>query len=153
MAKAPFDGVMGVWFATTVADITAPTTTEIGNGTDLTAFTSKAGVTFGIDNQRIDIGDLSTTFNAEIMGNHGAQVSLELFRDDTTDTAWDTLPQGTNGYLIVQPFNQTATVGEEAMVFQVESGEREPNASAANEAQKFTSEFAVQAIELDAVVA
>lgn len=153
MAKAPFDARMGVWFAPTVADISAPTTTEIGNGTDLTAFTSKAGVTFGVDNQTIDIGDLSTTFNAEIMGNHGASLSLELFRDDATDTAWDTLPQGTNGYIIVQPFSQTAAVGESAMVFQVETGEREPNASAANEAQKFTSESAVQAIDLDATVA
>lgn len=153
MGKLIFDGNYGVHFVPSVANISAPTTTEIDGGTDLTSYTPKDGVSPGVNNNRVSTGDLSTAFDAEVMGTWGSQLAIEFFKDDVNDLAWDTLPRGTSGYIVIAPFTQDPAVGDPVYVWQIETGTSEPMASASNENQRFNVPFACQDADLRAAVA
>lgn len=156
MARLVFDNKMHIyWLDTNPADLDAPTAAEIGAGTDITTFVPKDGVKFGVSNSRVDGGDISTVFTAESMGTWNSQVSLTIFLDDDTNTAWDLFAAyGTTGCLVICPFAAAAAT-EKCYVFPTaQTGTPVPMDSAANERQKATIEFAVGAEpQFDGVVA
>ncbi len=153
MPRQVFEEQYKVHFLPACADISAPTQAEITAGTDLSTFVTKDGVQIGTSNQRVSVGDISTTFDGEIMGSWGANLAVSFFKDDTTDTAWTTLPRGTAGFLLIALFGSTAAT-EPAYVFPIECGQRELPTSAANERQSFTVPMAVTgAPDLDSVIA
>ncbi len=45
-----------------------------------------------------------TLFETTIPGTVSAQFTADFYRDDADDTAWNTLPRGTDGYFIVSRF-------------------------------------------------
>lgn len=96
-----------VGFATTVANISAPTTAEIDGATDLTEFLiSLDASTRG---NTLPTPSFDTLFETSIPGTAASQFSAEFYRDDSTDTAWTTLPRGTTGYFIVSRFGASGT--------------------------------------------
>lgn len=146
------------WLTTNPADPAAPTAAEVAAGVNITPFVAKDGLKFGVSNNKVDGGDLSTKFDAESMGTWGSQMSLIIFRDDTTDTAYALFPRGETGCLVILPFAGPATAPAAAMDAYVlaglECGQPIPNDSAKNERQKSTIEFAVsEEPQFDAVVA
>ena len=143
MPRVVFDGKYQVLVSETIADADLnPTSAEIAGATDITAYIPKDGVQYGATNNRVATGDLSTLFDSEIMGTYGYQVTLTMFRDDTSDTAWETFTHKAQRYLIVSPFGDADT-GAPVHVFPVEAGQRELANSAANERQTFMVPFAV----------
>jgi hypothetical protein len=154
MSRATHEENVYVYFATAVANIEAPTLAEITAATDLTPYITKDGVVLGFTENRVDNAGIASAFDAQNIGSHGAQPALTMFRDteDETDT-WDLLQRGDEGFLI-RSFNGPAITGSQVEVYPVEVGIRQPANSAANENQKFTTNFAVTAdYTLDAVVA
>lgn len=97
-----------VGFATTVANISAPTTAEIDAATDLTPFViSLDASTRG---NVLPTPSFDSTFETSISGTVSATFTGEFYRDDVTDTAWDTLDRGVAGYMIVSRFGATGTI-------------------------------------------
>ncbi len=45
-----------------------------------------------------------TLFETTIPGTVSAQFTADFYRDDADDTAWNTLPRGTDGYFLVSRF-------------------------------------------------
>lgn len=147
-------GTIKVSFVPTIADTAAPTVAEITAGTALEGFLSRDGLDTPQDGSTIDLADAGSTYNKTGAGSYGGQpVSLKCFRDDTTDTAWDTLPRETTGYLVVARFGSLAAT-ETVEVWPITVIARAMEAIADNEAPKFTVTCAVHDDpELDAVIA
>lgn len=157
MSRLVYDGNYKVfWLAAKPANTSAPTTTEISAGTEITAYLTKDGFNPNVTNNRVTGGDLSTKFTDESMGTWSAQLAVTGYMDDgaSANVLWDTLADGASGCIIACPFGAPAT-GDLAHVFpDVECGVRQLLATAENARQKFTVEMAVRAEPvLDAAVA
>jgi hypothetical protein len=138
-----YEGNLKVYFATTVADITAPTVAEIGAATYLGRTITKDGVARGISQNRVDVASIDEKFDAQRMGSWGAAPSLTMFRDDEDETdGFDIVANGTEGYLILIPYGGLLT-GSPAEVYPIEMGVAVLGDSAANAPQTFTVNFAV----------
>lgn len=146
MAKLVFEENYHVyWLDAAPANPAAPTVTELNAGDDITAFIPKDGFAPGVSNNRVAAGDLATSFDAEIMGSHGAQLSITGFMDDDTNTLFDSIGvRGTTGAIVVC-WRGAAAASAPAFVWpDVEVGSPTLPNTAANERQTFTAEFAVR---------
>lgn len=101
MAKYAPPGKSEVAWAVTVSDYTAITAAEANAGTDLTTFVRTLPDIPRTGNT-VDVATLDSKFEKRQVGTRGGDViSLEILRDDTTDTAYTTLTEDSAGYLIV----------------------------------------------------
>jgi hypothetical protein len=147
MARIVFEENYHVYLLDTPpANPAAPTMTEIAAGDDITAFIPKDGFAPGVSNNRVPAGDLSTAFDAEIMGSHGAQLQVTSFMDDQDlgNLTFDAF--GVRGFTgaFVACWRGAAATDEPCFVWPyVESGSPMLPTTAANERQSFTAEFAV----------
>lgn len=99
-----------VGFVTTaqgIANIAAPTAAEIAAGTDLSSFVISLNASS--QGNTLPTPDFSTLFETSIPGTVSAQFSADFYRDDATDTAWDTLPRGTTGWFVLSRFGGSGT--------------------------------------------
>ena len=99
MAKYAPPGVSEVWWVTTIATPSAPTATELNAGVDLTTFVRTLPDIPRTGNT-IDVATLDSKFEKRQVGTRGGDVAtVEVLRDDTTDTAATTLTEDTAGFL------------------------------------------------------
>lgn len=91
-----------IGFATTVASIAAPTAAEVAAATELTGFV--VSVNAASQGNQVPTPSLDSLFETSVPGTVQAQFQADFYRDDTTDTAWDTLPRGTTGYFVISRF-------------------------------------------------
>ncbi len=145
-----------VFFVPTIANVDSPTAAEINGGTDLTGFivTLDASTT----GNTVPTPTFASLFETSISGTVSASFTAEFYRDDTTDTAWDALPRGTNGFFVVSRFGfatpGTAAAGDEVEIWPVRITARSATALTNNEAQRFGIEAAIPTVpNEDAVIA
>jgi hypothetical protein len=69
-----------------------------------------------------------------------------------SDTAWSTLPRGTNGYIVVGRFGLTPAAAQRVEVWPISVISREMMDTADNETQKFTVTCAVPTAPNDIAV-
>lgn len=147
MARIVFEENYAVyWLDTAPSNPAAPTVAELTAGTDITAYIPKDGFAPGVSNNRVAAGDLSTAFDAEIMGSHGAQLSVTAFMDDgATNEAFDTFGvRGATGAFVAIWDGGGPVASSKCFVWPyVEAGSPQLPTTAANERQTFTAEFAV----------
>lgn len=157
MARLVYEGRTNVYWATTITNPAAPTVAEIGAATDITGFITKDGVAVNINTNNVDSATIEEIFDAQVVGSYGADLQLTMFRDDTADTAWDLCVYGTNGYVVIDRFNDAGDeplAGDVVEVWPAQMHQPAPQNSAANTQQRFIESFAVTAApELAAVVA
>ena len=146
-------------FVDSVASKTAPTVAELSDGTDLTGFLTRDGLKTPATGNTVDISDASSLFNSTAPGSYGGDAAeLTCYRDtlDTNDTAWNALPRGTTGYLVVARAgwaqsettgigsnDGTPTDGDRCEVYPVTVISRAMADTADNEASKFTVSLAI----------
>lgn len=102
MPRVISNGEVQIHWVPTISDPTAPTVAEIGAGTDITGFISSLDTP--LDGNAPDASDLSSAFNKTVAGKFGGNVSSQMYRDDTTDTAFALFPRGTTGYIVIRRF-------------------------------------------------
>jgi hypothetical protein len=107
MPRLISNGEVRIWWATTIANPAAPTVAEINAGTDVTGFLSSLDTP--LDGNAPDASDLSSAFNKTVAGKFGGNVSAQMYRDDTTDTAFNLFPRNTTGYLVIRRFGGSTT--------------------------------------------
>jgi hypothetical protein len=101
MAKYSPPGVSEVAFAVTVSSYTSITAAECNAGTDLTTYIRTLPNIPRTANL-VDVATLDSRFEKRQVGTRGGDVlSMEILRDDATDTAYTTLVEDLAGYLIV----------------------------------------------------
>lgn len=135
-------------FAITITTTSAPTAAEINAGVDLTGFLTDGGISTPLDGSTVDVSDMSSRFNKTQAGTFGGQnLTAELFRDDSADTAWTTLPRDTVGYFVISREGfataGTAVSGDLVDVWPITVISRNMADIARNEAARFTAECAV----------
>lgn len=153
MARVIYEANTKVYWATTVASITAPTAANITAAVNLSPFIAKDGVAVNISTNNVDSATIDDSFDAQLVGSWGADVKLTMFRDDVTDTAWNLCVYGTAGFLIISRFGP-AVVGSDVEVYPAEMHQPAMENSSANSQQRFVEAFAVTSEpELNAIVA
>jgi hypothetical protein len=159
MAKMLADGNVKVAYVPTIADISAPTATELNAGTDLECLITADGLSISVDEAVVALPALCETFDAESPGRAKYAIDLTLYRHQAAvdDVGWTTLIRGLSGYLVVRygvDVDTTWTAAQNALVFPGTAGERKPNPTTANGGVTFGSRWYVtEQPELDAVVA
>lgn len=149
MSRLVFDSNYKVyWLDASPADASAPTTTEISAGTDVTAFIPKDGFKPGVSNNRVSGGSLDETFTDESMGTWSSQLTVDFYLDKVTgsNTADSTFVRSATGAIVAIWDGGGNATGSKCYVWpDVECGEPIPQDSAENTRQKKTAEFAVRA--------
>lgn len=160
MSNYVFEENTRVYFSATLTstDLSEVTLAEITGATDLTDNITKDGFQPGVSNNRVSVAHLGTSFDGEVMGSWGSQLSITGLRDDEADTVWDTLGvRGTEGYIIMVPLG-SGTAGapadaDTAMIWEIETGTPVIPQTTANERQTATIECAVANANMNAAVA
>jgi hypothetical protein len=148
MARQVYEGKTNVYWLTSLSNKNAPTVAEITAGVALTNFVSKDGVEVNINSNNVDSATIADTFDAQVTGSWGADVTITMFRDNTADTAWNTCVYGTNGFLVIDRFRASGvlpSVGNKVEVYPAQMHQPSPENSASNQVVRFTEKFAVTA--------
>lgn len=140
MPRYASDGKILVYWVTTISNKAAPTVAELNAGTRLSGFLTKDGLNINLSSNNVDNADLEDTFDAQDVGTYSGTIELTMFRDDTTDTAWNLAVYGTSGYLVVRegPLASVAwTAAQKAQVYPARMHDPLPVPPAGNEQRKF----------------
>lgn len=153
------DGMTKVAWATSIANIHAPTAAELTAANDWTARMTPDGLKSDPTTADVDTSSLASTFDTKEVGRRGWDIELTFKRGTTgaEDLPYQTLKYGVHGYVVVRRGVATATAfaaGQQVEVYPVACGERMNIAPAANELNKFSSPMKLTSeADTDATVA
>lgn len=147
------DGMYRVAWVDTIADIQAPTVTELEAGITLECQLTPDGLAREASDETVNTSRLCSVFTTMQVGRTSFEVSLTLVRLDTRDgttidEAYDTLVKLKTGFVVIRD-NKAATEawasGDEVECYPVQCGTRSKATPAANELQTFTLPLTVTA--------
>lgn len=152
-----FENNLKVRFATTIADMTAPSAgTEVDTADNLTPFIPVSGVDRPSSQNQASLAMLDNAFISEEPGTWSVgPINLTFVRDPANEDAshpWQLFSYGTAGYLLVSP-NDSWASGDEISVYKVKAHEPAEIPSAENTKQQFSVSFPVSAFERRATIA
>jgi hypothetical protein len=142
MARYANDGMIRIQVVTTIANIAAPTTSELNAGTDITNFVTKDGLTVPSEQNNVPNSSLAETFDSQLPGSFGGALTMTGIRDAATDTFWNLVVYNTQFYLVVRRGIATATAfssSQKVEVYPATWHEPVPMATASNEQGKFNA--------------
>jgi hypothetical protein len=148
MADYGFDGMVKVSFVPAIANIAAPTATELNAGTSLEGRLTPDGLTTGAETAEVDSSKLNSVSNAAVTGRRTFTIGVKYVRGDgVNDKAVEAaLVYGAKGYIVVRR-DKLATVAwtaaDKVEVYPVQVRQPNPDAPAAN---------ALQAVDVPMVV-
>ena len=149
MARYFRRGTSKMFFAPTIADISAPTEAEMLAGTDLTPEIGEIEG-FKFSNNPIDTPDMDTEFVSNIPGEDtGDDSSMTFYEDDTANPISTTLAKGTAGYMVLFPYGISSTdpqSGDECEVWPITVASNTREWSAGNDAARYMVEFTLSAV-------
>jgi hypothetical protein len=104
MADYGFDGMIKASFVSAIANVAAPTTTELNAGVPLEAQLTADGLAVSSDTASVDTSKLNSTSNSEIVGRDSFTAGVTYVRGSHAyATAIQTaLVRGASGYLVVR---------------------------------------------------
>lgn len=123
MADLVSDGKIRVVWAPTVANIAAPTAAEAAAGLRLDQVMTPDGLKVTAKTADVDTSSLSSTYDTSRAGRRGFDVSVEIKRQDSGDTALTTLVYRATGFLLVRRTIDASTAAVAAQVWEVYPGE------------------------------
>lgn len=91
-----------IGFATALSNYNAPTAAEVAAAVNLTAFTISLNAS--ARGNVVPTPSFDSLFETSISGTNTATFDADFYRDDSTDTAWNTLPRATSGFFIISRF-------------------------------------------------
>lgn len=128
MADIVVDGKTRCAYVPTIANIAAPTTTELNAGILLQSTLTASGLAgFQPETATVDTSSMASTFNTAVNGKTSfSGVRLQLKKQTGTDTIYDTLVRGTTGYIVVRRSITESTAwasAQKVSVYPIEAGE------------------------------
>lgn len=146
MSRLVYEERTNVYWVVSIATTSTPSVAEITAGVNLTNFVAKDGVNTNVTGNKVDSATIAESFNAQVVGSWGSDLSLTMFRDDSADTAWNTCVRGSNGYIVVDRFNPSGTLpgnGDKVEVYPAQMQQPRPENSAQDTQVRFVEDFAV----------
>lgn len=121
MADITADGKTRVAWVPTIANIAAPTTTELNAGMLLqSTLTADGFAGFRPETADVDTSSLDSTFNTMVNGRTSfSGTVLRLKKQTGTDTIFDTLVRDTAGYVVVRRSTTSTTAWASAQKIEV----------------------------------
>lgn len=110
-----------------IANIAAPTTTELNAGSALEQIITPDGLNIGASTNGVDTSALKSTFNTMRAGRRSYDISITLHHDDTADLGFTLFIYRTTGFLVVRRLIDAATAWtstQKVEVFPLDTGER-----------------------------
>ena len=106
MADIPIDGKVRVSAVPAIADISAPTTTELNAGILLqSTMTADGLIGFQPDTAAVDTSSLASTFNTSTVGRTSfSNMMLRIKKQTGTDTAHNTLVRGYEFFVVLRRY-------------------------------------------------
>ena len=158
MARYANDGMIKATWAPTIANIAAPTVSELNTGDDLECHLTKDGLGVTNNENTVDDGALCEVFDAQLPGSYSTQMALTLKRNNTTlSDPWGFFARGDEGYLVVRRGVAAAeawAAGQAVEVYPAIAGQKSPAPTASNEQARMTINlYGTSEPELDGVVA
>jgi hypothetical protein len=153
------DGKTRVVWASSIANISAPTVAELTAAADYTKRITPDGLKIDPTTADVDNSSLASRYDTKTVGRVGFDPEITFKRGTTPaeDAPYKTLKYGTSGYLVVRrgvDFEVAWAVGQDVEVYPITCGERANISPAANEVAKFSSPMKVtDQPATDAVVA
>jgi hypothetical protein len=152
--STPADGNTKVLFVPTIADTSAPTTTELtgASAVDLSCYLTGSGYKPSVSEQVVNDERLCTTQVFEQPGRSTESLELEYIdntnspNSTTSNKAVDTLPKGTTGFIVVRrgkAFDTAIASGDKVTVFPVTAMTQQELPPEANSVQKISQKLAV----------
>ncbi|MEO3978770.1 hypothetical protein [Streptomyces sp. CAU 1734] len=144
------DGMTRVAWATSLANLNAPTVAELGTAQELTDRITPDGLKIDPSTADVDTGSLASKFDTKTVGRVGYETEITFKRGSTTQEDWpyQNLTYGTTGVLVVRRGVDIATAwtaGQKVQTYPMVCGEPADVAPAANEVMKFNSPVKVYA--------
>lgn len=146
MSLFAYDGMTKVTFVKTIADISGPTTAELtaNDAIDLSDYLTKDGWQPQVNNNSVDAGKLSETFDANVPGTWGGSIEITCLRNNEAgeDLAWSTLKYGLTGYAVVrfgQPEAEDYEDGDRVEVWPVIAAQSQMGGTSTNTNATFTT--------------
>lgn len=127
MAAIIIDGRVRVTWCTTIANIAAPTTTELNAGSALEDLITPDGLNIGASTNGVDVSTLKSTFNRMRAGRRSYDISITFHHDDTSDLGYTLFTYRTTGYLVVRRLIDATTAWastQKCEVYPLDTGER-----------------------------
>lgn len=148
MADLISDGKTRVAWLASVANINAPTTTELNAGADYTQRITPDGLKLDPSTADVDTSSLASKFDTKTVGRVGYDVELTFKRGSTPsdDAPFTTLKYGVSGFLVVRrgvDYATAWTTAQKVEVYPITCGEPQNSSPAANEVLKFVSSMKV----------
>jgi len=137
VSDIPIDGMVKVWSVPTIADISAPTTTELNAGLALaTTMTADGLMGFKAETADVDTSSLASKINTAVNGRDSYPgLMLRMKKQTGTDTVHDTLIRDYETNIVIRRDVDEATAwasSDDVQVFPVVCAQRsdlppEPN--------------------------
>lgn len=143
------DGNTKVSWCASIANINAPTATELNAGSDWTLRVTPDGLKTDPTTADVDTSSLGSTFTTNQPGRRAYDVAVTFKRGtlgSSDDQPYTTLTYNTPGYLVVRrgvAFATAYATGDKIEIYPVSVGEPQNIAPAANEVSKFMSPMKV----------
>lgn len=144
-----------------IADMAAPTLTEIQALEDLSGYLTKDGFSTGESGNRAPASGAAEKYNLDLSGSINMQVRMTFFRgrgDGDVDEAWDAFERGDQVYVVYlraggSGTDGTAAAGDNCEVYYGEILDKSNSDIAENTTQTFTSNLSTGAVpQPDAVI-
>ncbi len=143
MADVFADGNTRVAFVPAIANIAAPTTTELNAGTLLQGTMTADGLNgFEATTAEVDTTSLSSTFDTKSLGRDSFSNTMVRLKKQTygSDTIFTTLVRNTAGYIVIRRGIAETTAwasGQAVEVYPIVCGQTKFLAPTANSIQKY----------------
>lgn len=148
MADMLNDGQIKVTFVPAIANIAAPTTTELAAGTALECLITADGLEIKTDEGVVEIPKLCETSMSQAPGRTTHGVTLTIVRKTIAgeDLGWSVLLRGTVGFLVIRPglaYTTAYASTQKCVVYPGTVGERRLQKPEMNGVLKFISQWYV----------
>lgn len=142
------DGATRVYWVSSIANIQAPTTSELNAGSDFTPRITPDGLKLDPSTADVDTSSLASTFDTKTVGRVGYDAEVTFKRGSTggEDLPYTTLKYGVAGFLVVRrglAYTTAWATSQKCEVYPVTCGEPQNQAPVANEVMKFVSQMKV----------
>lgn len=152
MADILADGTTRIAWVTSISNTSAPTTTELNAGTDLTPYITADGWSVTTATAKVDVSALNSVDNLSIPGRRDDDIEVTFKSQGDAAAPWTTFASRPAGYLVerVGVASSTAwTASQKVRIFPVYAGDRQRVPAAANELVKFTVPFMKSSAVID----
>jgi hypothetical protein len=138
------DGTSRVAWCTSISNTSAPTTTELNAGVDLTPLITADGLSITTATAKVDVSALNSVDNLSIAGRRDDDIEITFKSQGDAAAPVTTFASRPTGYLVVRRHTAYATAwtaAQKVSVYPVIAGDIQWVPAAANELVKVTVPF------------